>query len=83
MNLATTVVPAGRSFSGAEVVAIRNRRHMSQAQFENLLAAGASRLCHRSAFRLRVSGIREITPNPRPSEPSGTSEQKRLLTTIP
>ena len=44
MNLATTVVPAGRSFSGDEVVAIRNRRHMSQTQFANLLAVNVKTL---------------------------------------
>jgi putative transcriptional regulator len=38
LDLATTVVPAGHSFSGEEVVAIRTRRHMSQAQFAMLLA---------------------------------------------
>jgi len=44
LSLATTVVPAGRSFSGDEVVAIRNRRHMSQAQFANLLAVNVKTL---------------------------------------
>jgi len=44
MNLATTVVPTGRSYSGEEVVAIRNRRHMSQAQFANLLAVSVKTL---------------------------------------
>jgi putative transcriptional regulator len=43
-NLATTIVPAGRSFSGEEVVAIRNRRHMSQAQFAKLLAVNVKTL---------------------------------------
>lgn len=43
-NLVTTVVPAGRSFSGEEVVAIRNRRRMSQAQFANLLAVNVKTL---------------------------------------
>ena len=44
LNLATTVVPTGRCFSGDEVVAIRNRRHMSQAQFANLLAVNVKTL---------------------------------------
>jgi len=44
LNLATTVVPTGRSFSGDEVVAISTRRHMSQAQFANLLAVNVRTL---------------------------------------
>ena len=44
LSLGTTVVPTGRSFSGDEVVAIRNRRHMSQAQFANLLAVNVKTL---------------------------------------
>jgi putative transcriptional regulator len=44
LNLATTVVPAGRTFSGDEVAAIRSRRHMSQAQFANLLAVSVKTL---------------------------------------
>ena len=44
LDLVTTVVPAGRSFSGEEVVAIRNRRHMSQAQFAKLLAVNVKTL---------------------------------------
>lgn len=44
LNLVTTVVPVGRSFSADEVVAIRNRRHMSQAQFANLLAVNVKTL---------------------------------------
>jgi putative transcriptional regulator len=44
LNLATTVVPCGRTFSGDEVVAIRKRRHMSQAQFLNLLAVNVKTL---------------------------------------
>jgi putative transcriptional regulator len=44
LELATTVVPSGRTFSGDEVVAIRNRRHMSQAQFANLLAVNVKTL---------------------------------------
>jgi len=44
LNLVTTVVPTGRSFSGDEVVAIRNRRHMSQAQFAKLLAVSVKTL---------------------------------------
>lgn len=43
-TLATTVVPIGRSFTGEEVAAIRNRRHMSQAQFANLLAVNVKTL---------------------------------------
>ena len=44
LHLATTVVPNGRSFSGDEGAAIRNRRHMSQAQFANLLAVSVKTL---------------------------------------
>ena len=44
LELATTVVPAGRTFTGDEVVAIRTRRHMSQAQFANLLAVNVKTL---------------------------------------
>jgi putative transcriptional regulator len=44
LNLATTIVPSGRTFSGEEVVAIRIRRHMSQAQFANLLAVNVKTL---------------------------------------
>jgi len=44
LNLTTTVVPIERSYSGEEVVAIRNRRHMSQAQFANLLAVNVKTL---------------------------------------
>lgn len=44
LELATTVVPSGRTFSGDEVAAIRNRRHMSQAQFANLLAVNVKTL---------------------------------------
>ena len=43
-DLATTIVPTGRTFSGEEVVAIRNRRHMSQAQFAQLLAVNVKTL---------------------------------------
>ena len=42
--LAQTVVPVGRSFTGDEVVAIRNRRQMSQAQFARLLAVSVKTL---------------------------------------
>lgn len=42
--LAKTVVPPARTFSGEEVVAIRSRRHMSQAQFANLLAVSVKTL---------------------------------------
>ncbi len=44
LSLVTTVVPVGRTFSGSEVVAIRNRRHMSQAQFALLLAVSVKTL---------------------------------------
>ena len=44
LDLTTTIVPAGRTFSGEEVVAIRIRRHMSQAQFANLLAVNVKTL---------------------------------------
>ena len=44
LPLATTFVPSGRTYSGDEVVAIRNRRHMSQAQFANLLAVSVKTL---------------------------------------
>ncbi len=43
-ELVSTVVPAGREYSGEEVVAIRTRRHMSQAQFANLLAINVKTL---------------------------------------
>lgn len=43
-NLSTTIVPAGRSFTGEEVVAIRVRRQMSQAQFATLLAVNVKTL---------------------------------------
>ncbi len=44
LSLQTTVVPAGRLFTGEEVVAIRTRRHMSQAQFAKLLAVSVKTL---------------------------------------
>jgi putative transcriptional regulator len=44
LPLAVTLVPAGRTFSGEEVAAIRNRRHMSQAQFAKLLAVNVKTL---------------------------------------
>ncbi len=44
LDLASTVVPTGRTFSSEEVVAIRNRRRMSQAQFANLLAVSVKTL---------------------------------------
>lgn len=43
-DLVTTLVPVGRTYSGDEVAAIRNRRHMSQAQFANLLAVSVKTL---------------------------------------
>ena len=42
--LSTMAVPIGRSFSPDEVVAIRTRRHMSQAQFARLLAVSVKTL---------------------------------------
>lgn len=44
LDLATTVVPPARSFTGEEVVAIRSRRHMTQAQFAHLLAVNVKTL---------------------------------------
>lgn len=44
LELATTLVPSGRVYSGDEVVAIRNRRHLSQAQFAKLLAVNVKTL---------------------------------------
>ena len=43
-HLATTIVPVGRVYSGDEVVAIRSRRHLSQAQFARLLAVSVKTL---------------------------------------
>jgi putative transcriptional regulator len=43
-DVATAVVRVRRSFSGVEVIAIRTRRHMSQAQFANLLAVSVKTL---------------------------------------
>ena len=43
-ELATTIVPSGKSYSGEEVIAIRTRRHMSQAQFAKLLAVNVKTL---------------------------------------
>lgn len=43
-TLVTTVVPVGRDYNGADVVAIRTRRHMSQAQFAKLLAVNVKTL---------------------------------------
>lgn len=42
--LKTTLVPAGRSFSGEEVAQIRANRGMSQAQFARLLAVNVKTL---------------------------------------
>lgn len=44
LPLNTSVVPQGRSFTGEEVVAIRTRRHLSQAQFAQLLAVNVKTL---------------------------------------
>jgi putative transcriptional regulator len=44
IELATSVIPVGRSYTGEEVVAIRSRRHMSQAQFARLLAVNVKTL---------------------------------------
>ncbi len=43
-ELATSIVPTGRSYECEEVVAIRTRRHMSQAQFARLLAVNVKTL---------------------------------------
>lgn len=43
-ELATSVVPAGRTYTGEEVAAIRTRRRMSQAQFAKLLAVSVKTL---------------------------------------
>ena len=43
-ELATSVVPAGRSYSGEQVAEIRGRRRMSQAQFAKLLAVSVKTL---------------------------------------
>jgi putative transcriptional regulator len=43
-ELATTIVPSGRSYTGEEVVSIRTRRQMSQAQFAKLLAVSVKTL---------------------------------------
>jgi putative transcriptional regulator len=43
-ELATTLVPAGRAYSGQDVVEIRTRRRMSQAQFAKLLAVNVKTL---------------------------------------
>ncbi|MFI5387660.1 MAG: helix-turn-helix domain-containing protein [Fimbriimonadales bacterium] len=44
LELTTTVVPSGRSYTGEEVAAIRTRRRMSQAQFAKLLAVSVKTL---------------------------------------
>ena len=44
LDLSTSVVPIGRSFSGEEVARIRIRRRMSQAQFAKLLAVNVKTL---------------------------------------
>ena len=43
-DLKTTVVPVGKEYSGEEVVEIRERRHLSQAQFARLLAVSIKTL---------------------------------------
>jgi putative transcriptional regulator len=43
-NLVTTLVPAGRTYTGSEVAEIRTRRHMTQAQFAMLLAVNIKTL---------------------------------------
>lgn len=43
-SLVTTIVPTGRTYSGEEVVSIRIRRQMSQAQFAKLLAVNVKTL---------------------------------------
>jgi putative transcriptional regulator len=44
VDLAKSIVPASRSYAGEEVVAIRTRRQMSQAQFAKLLAVNVKTL---------------------------------------
>lgn len=44
LELASTVVPSGRMYSGEEVAAIRKRRQMTQAQFAKLLAVNVKTL---------------------------------------
>ena len=43
-DLVNSIVPIGRTYSGADVAAIRNRRHLSQAQFARLLAVSIKTL---------------------------------------
>lgn len=43
-DLITTLVPLGRTYAGSDVVAIRTRRKMSQAQFAKLLAVSVKTL---------------------------------------
>ena len=43
-HLRTTLVPVARSYSGADVTAIRNRRRLSQADFARLLAVNVKTL---------------------------------------
>ena len=38
IDLQTMVLPVGKTYSGSEVIAIRERRQLSQAQFSRLLA---------------------------------------------
>lgn len=44
LMLVTSVVPDGKTFSGEDVIAIRTRRQMSQAQFARLLAVSVRTL---------------------------------------
>jgi putative transcriptional regulator len=43
-ELTVTIVPTGCAYSGEDVVAIRMRRHLSQAQFARLLAVSVKTL---------------------------------------
>lgn len=44
IELAKTIVPSGKTYTGQEVAAIRNRQHMSQAQFARFLAVNVKTL---------------------------------------
>jgi len=43
-DLVSATVPTGRAYTGDDVIAIRNRRHLSQAQFARLLAVSVKTL---------------------------------------
>lgn len=44
MSLRTSTIPRGRTFSPSDVIAIRTRRQLSQAQFAQLLAVSLKTL---------------------------------------